>query len=770
MKDEAISVPRAIGVRQGLPARLDSCLPEFTRVGWVSDAARAAWEPRIERIRRAWTQAEWLSVAAKVRRCALIAFPRSELEEFAAHFAKHGLSAVDAPLPASTHPGLLFAFVGALDTVREAREAWSARLDERLGELFGYPECCRRFFQKVWTELDCRDTTWHMAANSAPATHHIIDVRAGDPALANILWRWIGVRAVPHLPCRFDCEASQALGERMLGVMEEMGARAEVDSMREILAWPLEWSALHGIAEIKTPLLRLCTRTDASGVKLVVRKHGDRYPVEGSIGLHFPFQTPDRTRLTEGRGFQIALKRSLVAEKDEGWLYRENGFASLEAMQKLHAPIVGFVREVLGEGGGRVLDLGCGNGALLDEISKHCRKVEPYGVEYNSVAVQHARQALPRFYSNISVGDIFDESVWASGRRYALTLLMPGRLLEVEVVKAARLIEHVEAHSDAVVLYAYPDRAHGSLAALAGKAGLQLREGGQAAASVALLRRSAGVKAAAIDWLRMAEPQEDQYDTGQIARLMTSRGPGSPPLPADSAAECTTFDGAVRIAHVYRGMPEFSTFTPNYLDAPLHHPNIAAAAEYVRLWPGAFAQCKRLLAAIHPAVDTSIPFNSREIYRGSTCHSFESYLGTLWSTIHCPYGLAEAIVHEMAHQKLRAMGVSFESVTRIVGNDPVLLYVSPIVKDRLRPMSAVLHAQYSYVHVTALDILLVRAEEDPVRRAALKDVLRRNLARIGEGAATLAAQLVPGRDGKEFMAGLDTWTERIAREGTALIS
>ena len=70
--------------------------------------------------------------------------------------------------------------------------------------------------------------------------------------------------------------------------------------------------------------------------------------------------------------------------------------------------------------------------------------------------------------------------------------------------------------------------------------------------------------------------------------------------------------------------------------------------------------------------------------------------------------------------------MSFESATAIVGNDPAQRHVSPIVKDRTRPMTAVLHAQYSYVHVTALDLHMLEAEraggktpEDAIFQASL---------------------------------------------------
>lgn len=276
-----------------------------------------------------------------------------------------------------------------------------------------------------------------------------------------------------------------------------------------------------------------------------------------------------------------------------------------------------------------------------------------------------------------------------------------------------------------------------------------------------------------IDWSRLAEPQADQYDTEIALRLATTTvGPERPQfyqrMPVGSAP--AVFDGQVAVRHVYRTLPEFGPLLGQYPDAPADHPNIALAAEHVRCWPAAFAQCQRLLEAIHPALDPQMPLVSSEIYRGSSCHSFERLFGTMWATIFCPLGLAEAMVHEMAHQKLRVLGVSFESATTVVGNDPTDLYVSPIIKDRLRPMTAVLHAEYSYVHVTALDIHLLRAERDPARRAVLREVLARNLARIEEGIDCIRTHFRPGEHGRAFMEGFYDWTARTVRAGHELLA
>jgi ADP-heptose:LPS heptosyltransferase len=281
-----------------------------------------------------------------------------------------------------------------------------------------------------------------------------------------------------------------------------------------------------------------------------------------------------------------------------------------------------------------------------------------------------------------------------------------------------------------------------------------------------------GVTQIPIDWSRLGEPQADQYDTTVFLKIASSTTSAVRPEPyrrtpvGDSPS---TFDGQVAIRHVYKALPESGFLEAYYLDGPADHPNLAIAAEYVRTWPAAFAQCQRLLEAIHPALDPRIPLESNEIYRGSSCHSYGRLFGTMWATIFCPFGLAEAIVHEMAHQKLRVLGIEFESATCLVGNDPSERYDSPIVKDRLRPMMAVLHGEYSYVHVTALDIHILKAERDSARREVICNVLERNLSRIKEGYETLEMHFRPGEHGREFMQGFLGWTKRTIDEAEELL-
>jgi 2-polyprenyl-3-methyl-5-hydroxy-6-metoxy-1,4-benzoquinol methylase len=466
--------------------RLPFVLPEFNRHSWVDELARSAWEPRIARVSRAWLDIEWLSVAAGARECALLWISPDSLPELIPKWEVAQLSAIQLQTGnahfggnAATSPpsvsGMICIAIGALDKLEQLREAWTAADNETLGKLFGYPPCCRGFFRDVWTKHSCLDTTWTMAENTSLCQDHTVRIELSEetPPLANILWRWIGVRAVPHLPCRFDCPPSIALGTRLLEIGRNAGYVEEVEWIAEILTWPVEWSALHGIAEIKSPLVKISARTDATAGKWTVQWIGTKYPKEGATGLKFPYKPSKKPTLTQSRGY----RRGLAHGPQDSWQYADNGFASLQTMQALHQPIVTLARATLKGESGDVLDLGCGNGMLLAKICQGRTDLIPYGVDINGSALEHARQLLPRSAGNFLQGDIFNIELWGSrSRRYALALLMLGRLLEVPREKALGMLRRLQSSCSLVLGYTYPDSSGRPLAAIAQELGIELTE------------------------------------------------------------------------------------------------------------------------------------------------------------------------------------------------------------------------------------------------------------------------------------------------------
>ncbi len=126
------SAPRAGGrVSAAAVDRLPFTLPDFTRLMWVSDAAREVWAPRLQAITRAWLEIEWRAVLAGVRSCAVTVVSPEGFPGRAARWVDEGLAVLPlevqgaaeayASTPVPLEPGTPIVFrsvVGRLDDLR----------------------------------------------------------------------------------------------------------------------------------------------------------------------------------------------------------------------------------------------------------------------------------------------------------------------------------------------------------------------------------------------------------------------------------------------------------------------------------------------------------------------------------------------------------------------------------------------------------------------------------------------------------------------------
>ena len=95
-------------------------------------------------------------------------------------------------------------------------------------------------------------------------------------------------------------------------------------------------------------------------------------------------------------------------QASETW-YQDNGFGSVESMDSAHQMIVDFVSDQFKELSGDVLDLGCGNGALLHRLAKMTGSFTPHGVDLNEFAIARARELHGDYSENFIQSNIFDE-------------------------------------------------------------------------------------------------------------------------------------------------------------------------------------------------------------------------------------------------------------------------------------------------------------------------------------------------------------------------
>lgn len=460
--------------------RLNFALPDFTRLTWVSEQARELWEPRVRRIASAWAEIEWKSIVTGLRKCAVVMKTPEEFLAYGPEWAAHGLNAMPlemqgiskygyANTSVQTTPGEPFVFrivIGSPKDVAMCKRAFDCGDDTEIGELLGYPSCCLEFFRRVWVEEGMVDTTWPMAVQTDSASRNDNYVNVDGPPQANILWRWMGVRPVPHLPCRFDCSATVAFADEVLKIGREAGYTEEMDWLMQILGWPIEWSALHGIAEIKTPILKVSTTTDATATKYIVQKNGASRPEHGAIGLSFPFSQPRPLKKNKALRIEQGFKQPITkGTQKPAWYASDNGFSSIAAMELAHEPIIELVSETLDGRSGNVLDLGCGNGALLRKLHERNPAITMFGLDMDPMKITHAKQLNREFEQNFVTANMFDcQDLFKDDRRYILALLMPGRLMEVEAEERDELLKKLRKSCHCLIIYAYSDwlqRYHG---------------------------------------------------------------------------------------------------------------------------------------------------------------------------------------------------------------------------------------------------------------------------------------------------------------------
>jgi len=119
----------------------------------------------------------------------------------------------------------------------------------------------------------------------------VVDVPAAG---LNLLWRSLGIGLTDLLPCGPHCPAARDRAARRHAAARAAGV--DLDALDEVLAWPAQWSALHGIAELRAPLLRLTHPTVYTAGRVEIRFAGSAYPEDGAVGLNFPYRRPPSAR------------------------------------------------------------------------------------------------------------------------------------------------------------------------------------------------------------------------------------------------------------------------------------------------------------------------------------------------------------------------------------------------------------------------------------------------------------------------------------------
>ena len=395
--------------------RLPFSMPEFHRVVWVSEEARDYWQPKIDRINEVWPKVERASVP-RYRPGGLQSVEPAALPELQRECLGRDLAVavvgIEGKVPglfgnaaAPYVPGQPFTYrvyFGAQP--KRFVEAWHAGDQAVVGEMLGFPLCCVEFFTEYWQQKGWRDLTYPAMQESHEYTRR---------PNTNVWLKALGVRPVFHLPCGGDCEKTEQLGGEIHELMIDLDYIDELECLLALSSMPMEWSSLHGVAIVTTPLFKIVYGSDPLPRKVTFRLESDRFPEHSARGKAFPFRTSAHVRTLH-----------------------LNGFGSLEGMNEGHRFILSTLPRRLA---GHVMDLGCGDGTLVRAIQARYPDASVEGIDIQPGL-------------GMPVGDLFE---WQVEKDCRLVLLAVQRLTEVDRLKASTLLNTLAEHSQQVLIYSY---------------------------------------------------------------------------------------------------------------------------------------------------------------------------------------------------------------------------------------------------------------------------------------------------------------------------
>lgn len=263
------------------------------RIIWISEKAKETWSAAIERINNDIQRTELVSVAEDQRKCGTVTtsprdiisigerYPELVFEPLQAVRKFEGFAHRHADPEGDKDYYIFYAYSKTVKGVKDLRRAFEKNDHVGIGKLLGFPECCGRFFETSWS-AGFIDPIWQAAENTYGILYRnkrtTIEISNAHP-YSNMILRYVGVRAGFHIPCNFRCTETIEVGSQRVELLSP-DLKKILDAL---LSMPMEWSVLHGIAEIRTPIFWIVTGSVRSKDKHTVKIHGQFLPKENAV-------------------------------------------------------------------------------------------------------------------------------------------------------------------------------------------------------------------------------------------------------------------------------------------------------------------------------------------------------------------------------------------------------------------------------------------------------------------------------------------------------
>lgn len=192
-----------------------------------------------------------------------------------------------------------------------------------------------------------------------------------------------------------------------------------------------------------------------------------------------------------------------------------------------------------------------------------------------------------------------------------------------------------------------------------------------------------------------------------------------------------------------------------WVEPTVTHPNLPLVEGAMARWPAAWEGFQQFVTIFWPLHQPGM--NGRGCTSG---HAILRSQRIVYVTVYDVEGCREGLLHEWGHLRLEALGVDLEVHDGwLLENDDVG-FISPVRKDKLRPMSAVLHGFYAWVLMSAGDVVAAQQGESE----NVVDFFRTNVAKMEEGILTLNHHARWTEVGAPFGCELISWAEELVEQ------
>ncbi len=287
-------------------------MPEFQRITWVSEELETKWYPIINQLKVAIDNLLLNKEVLEFLPIQIRSIDNNNVYKFKKRLFELGLFCehLNSPTPIigtiygknlSKNKTLLI--IGKRKNVIELIKS-----KEHLPSVLKLTQNSVNGFEvySKYGESKLVDFTWMYLLSETQET--ILKEVQIDINLLNPLWSNLGLSVIPFRPSKLTCLDSLALANQIKTVARAKMPPNLYDAWFEILSWPIEWTALHGIAEIKTPIFKMIYNTDSTGTKYKIQLYSNTYPENGLNGLLFPYKKPKKLFLTESKKFNEGVK------------------------------------------------------------------------------------------------------------------------------------------------------------------------------------------------------------------------------------------------------------------------------------------------------------------------------------------------------------------------------------------------------------------------------------------------------------------------------